>query len=284
MANLERDDILITVEELADSAALRTVIDCRFNLMQPEAGRIAYLQGHIPGAVYAHLDNDLAGPVSETSGRHPLPSSADFETTLRRLGVRDTLPVVVYDDAGGAIAARAWWLLRWAGHGDVRLLDGGFAAWRRSRLPLESGEEGPNAGSFEVVPDMTRVLETGELASDPGGPSRHRLIDARDNSRYRGESEPIDTVAGHIPGSLNLPFSECLDQDGHWHSRRKLRERFAAVLGNESSEPWSVMCGSGVTACHLAISGLLAGFDEPRLYVGSWSEWIRDASRPVARE
>ena len=280
---MKRQDVLIEVEELVSSDTRFTIIDCRFNLIQPEAGHDAYRRSHIPGAVYAHLDDDLAGPVTADSGRHPLPSAKDLTATLRRLGVSEARPVVVYDDAGGAIAARAWWLLRWAGHTQVRVLDGGFPAWLDHALPLESGEGKSSPGDFEVRPDDSRVISTDELMQSPDSIGDLRLVDARDTTRFRGESEPIDPVAGHIPGTVNLPFNDCLDANGRWRDGLLLRRRFDEALAESPDESWSVMCGSGVTACHLAISGLLAGLEEPRLYVGSWSEWIRDGSRPLGR-
>ena len=286
MTTAERSHVLITVEELADGDTLddHTIIDCRFDLMAPAAGYADYLDGHIPGASYAHLDDDLAAPIGPETGRHPLPSPEALTATLRRLGVTSGRPVVVYDDSGGAIAARAWWLLRWAGHDNVRILDGGLPAWRKRGLPLEAGEPDTDSDGFDVTPADERVLTTAELAARPEAVSEHRLVDARDVQRFRGIEEPIDPVAGHIPGSLNLPFNSCLDSDGLWLSDAELRERLSEVLGNDLHGSWAVMCGSGVTACHLAISGLLAGFREPKLYVGSWSEWIRDPGRPVAKE
>jgi thiosulfate/3-mercaptopyruvate sulfurtransferase len=283
---MKRSDVLVSVGELAGSDALarHTIIDCRFDLKAPESGFAGYLEGHIPGASYAHLDDDLAAPVGRQTGRHPLPVPEVLSATLQRLGVRRGRPVVVYDESGGAIAARAWWLLRWAGHSAVRVLDGGLPAWRSRGLPLESGEPVPGAVEFEITPQDERVLTTTELAASPEGAAEYRLVDARDRNRYRGIEEPIDPIAGHIPGSLNLPFDACLDADGSWLSDEDLRARLSAVLGNDLEGSWAVMCGSGVTACHLAISGLLAGYREPRLYVGSWSEWIRDPSRQVAKE
>lgn len=283
---MKRSDILISAAELGERDVLdrHTIIDCRFELMAPEAGRAGYLEGHIPGAAYAHLDDDLAAGVREKTGRHPLPSPEVFASTLGRLGVSSGRPVVVYDDAGGAVAARAWWLLRWAGHDAVRVLDGGLAAWRARELPLESGETVIAAGDFDVRPTDGLVVTTNTLAAQPEAIATHRLVDARDSRRFRGVEEPIDPVAGHIPGSLNLPFNACLGEDGAWLPADDLRSKLSEVLGNDLEAPWAVMCGSGVTACHLVISGLLAGYREPRLYVGSWSEWIRDPARPVAKE
>ena len=280
-----RHDLLTTPEELAsrlDDARLR-IIDCRFDLMAPAAGRKAWLDAHIPGAVYADLDEDLSGPIRADTGRHPLPASAAAEDTFSRLGIDADTRVVAYDDANGAIASRAWWLLRWLGHGRVTVLDGGLQAWQSRGLPLDSGVEAAARRGFRAAVRPDRVLTTAEIASSLDAQGGCLLIDARDAARFRGEVEPIDAKAGHVPGSRNLPFADCLHPDGTWRDPRDLRERFRPVLGQVGSAPWAVMCGSGVTACHLAISGLLAGYREPRVYVGSWSEWIRDPSRPIGR-
>lgn len=263
-------------------AGLR-IVDCRFDLMAPDAGREAWLEAHIPGAVYADLDRDLSGPVEGDTGRHPLPAVAAAEDTLSRLGIDADTRVIAYDDANGAVASRAWWLLRWLGHRDVTVLDGGFEAWKSRGLPRENGFRNAARRRFRANVQPGRVLTTAEIATDPGALEKCPLVDARDAARFRGEAEPIDAVAGHVPGSRNLPFGDCLRRDGTWLAAAELRERLEPVLGRPGSAPWAVMCGSGVTACHLAISGLLAGYSEPRVYVGSWSEWIRDPSRPVDR-
>lgn len=280
----DRRTLLTGVDELASrprDPRLR-IIDCRFDLMAPDAGRVAWLDAHIPGAVYADLDRDLSGPVTADSGRHPLPSADDAAQTFSRLGIDANVRVVAYDDAGGAIAARAWWLLRWLGHEQVTLLDGGLQAWRARGLPLESGAQEIERREFRAVPDPGRVLGTREIAAALDSPGDLVLVDARDAARFRGEVEPIDARAGHIPGAGNLPYGDCLAADGTWLGEDAVRERLAPLLGDAPGAPWAVMCGSGVTACHLAISGLLAGYAEPRLYAGSWSEWIRDPSRPIA--
>jgi thiosulfate/3-mercaptopyruvate sulfurtransferase len=279
-----RQELLTRADELAatlDDPQLR-IIDCRFDLMAPAAGRMAWLESHIPGAVHADLDRDLSAPVAPATGRHPLPSVAHAEATFSRLGVDGDTRVVAYDDAGGAIASRAWWLLRWLGHRRVTVLDGGLQAWRAMELPLEAGLRETARREFRATPDPERVLTTEEIAADLDAGLAAVLVDARDAARFRGEAEPIDPVAGHIPGARNLPFGACLRADGTWEAADALRRRLRSMLGDDGSVPWAVMCGSGVTACHLAISGLLAGFSEPRLYVGSWSEWIRDPRRPIA--
>lgn len=256
------------------------VVDCRFDLLDPARGRQDYRAGHIPGAVYAHLDDDLAAPVTAETGRHPLPEVDDFAATLRRLGVSADSQVVAYDGGPGGIAARLWWMLRWLGHDAVAVLDGGFAAWQAAGGVLRSGEESRSSGDFRPRPQPGRVLTTAELAAAVGSEAMPRLVDAREAARYRGDSEPIDSVAGHVPGAVNFPFADNLREDGLWRSPAQLRAAWRSALGGEPEAGWAVMCGSGVTACHLALSAARAGLPPPRLYAGSWSEWIRDRARP----
>lgn len=282
-AQIVGDSNLVSVEELAarmDGPDLR-ILDCRFALGDPDAGRRSYLDGHISGAVFADLDEDLAAPITSQSGRHPLPDPGTFARTCERLGISNSTEVVVYDQHNGSLAARAWWMLRWLGHDNVRLLNGGVDRWVAQSHPLAKGSESAGPGVFEARVRPERILKTDELAADPEGIAALRLIDARDAARFRGELEPIDPVAGHIPGSISLPFDASLRRDGTWKSDGELEELWSRVLGDDRGVPWAVMCGSGVTACHLALSGVEAGFSEPRLYVGSWSEWIRDATRPI---
>lgn len=274
---------LIGASELAehlDDPGWR-IVDCRFDLGDADAGIREYLDAHIPGAVFADLDRDLAAPVGPQTGRHPLPDTVAFEQFMGRTGIDSTTEVVVYDAANGALASRAWWLIRWAGHERVRLLDGGFAAWMRVGQGTNGGKEKARPARYRVRPRQHMVLTTEDLlAVDDIG--KIRLVDARDRQRFRGEAEPIDPVAGHIPGAISLPLSNSLNNDGTWKPRDQLEALWRDVLGNDKSKSWAVMCGSGVTACHLALSGMEAGYAEPRLYVGSWSEWIRDPGRPVA--
>ncbi len=281
MAENDRNP-LISVAELESRLEERNlrIVDCRFELTQPNAGREAYLAGHVPGAVYADLDADLAGPIGPATGRHPLPDADTLAQTFGRLGIGNRTHVVVYDDWSGALAARAWWLLRWLGHEQVQLLEGGIAKWSLAR-ELETGAVTVAPEIFRASPDKRRVLAIEEIIALSGDSGSLRLVDARDAARYRGENEPIDKVAGHIPGAISLPYSELQHDDGTWLQRDELRQRLAESLGDDLEAPWCVMCGSGVTACHLAISGSLAGVREPRLYVGSWSEWITDPARPV---
>jgi len=276
--------MLINVEQLQarmDDRELR-IMDCRFVLSQPIVGRESYLQGHIPGAVYADLDVDLAAAVGPGTGRHPLPDATELASTFGRLGVSADTRVVVYDETSGALAARAWWLLRWLGHEQVTLLDGGLGRWQASGGPLEEGEVTFPTVHFDAIPRNDWVLATDEILQSAERDSNSLLIDARDEARYRGEIEPIDKVAGHIPGSVNLPFQRSLNDDGTWKTGAELKKMWGKVLKENPEAHLSVMCGSGVTACHLIISARLAGIAEPRLYVGSWSEWITDPTRPIA--
>jgi len=279
----DRRDLLTSSDDLASRLGERhlRIVDCRFDLMAPNAGRQAYLEGHIPGAVYADLDRDLSGPVRPDSGRHPLPDVKDARATFSRLGIDSDIDVVCYDASGGAIASRMWWMLRWLGHCRVTVLDGGLQAWLARNLPLEAGAQEVARRDFVGTDDTGRVLTSEEVVATLDTVDECPLVDARDAARFRGELEPIDARAGHIPGTLNLPLAACLKDDGTWLEAEALRRVLEPILGDDKTVPWSVMCGSGVTACHLAISGLLAGYREPRVYIGSWSEWIRDPSRPV---
>jgi len=257
------------------------VADCRFDLTDPAAGRRSYRQNHIPGAVFLDLDEDLAGPVAPDTGRHPLPDVESIAATLGALGIGNSSNVVVYDQDNGATAARAWWILRWLGHESVFLLDGGLSRWQELGLPLESTEVNRIPTHFDVCLRSNRILSTAELEDNVGEIHSQKLLDARDRRRFLGEWEPIDPVAGHVPGSICLPFTDFLQEDGTWLPLNERRALLEKVLGPDKDVEWSVMCGSGVTACHLAISGLEAGYKEPRLYVGSWSEWIRGPNRPI---
>ena len=277
------DSNLIGAEQLAalsENAAI-CVVDCRFDLADPDAGRRSYLRGHIPGAVFADLDKDLAAPVTPQSGRHPLPDPERFALTCERLGIRNETAVVVYDQNNGSLAARAWWMLRWLGHARVQLLNGGFDRWVALSYPVRDGLESAEPGEFVASEHADRILTTAELTADIARIPDMCLLDARDAARFRGEFEPIDPVAGHIPGAINLPFAASLNPDGTWRPFEELTALWRGVLGQNATASWAVMCGSGVTACHLALSGVEAGCSEPRLYVGSWSEWIRDAARPI---
>ena len=264
---------LINVEDLADARA-HTILDVRWQLAtgsQPDL----YASGHIPGAVFVDLDRDLAAPPGR-HGRHPLPAAEEFERAMRAAGVSDERPVVVYDDANGLPAARAWWLLRYFGHPEVALLDGGLGAWLAAGRPLTEGDETPeHPGSFEARPGNMPVLDADQAARLA---ATGVLIDARAPERYRGESEPMDPVAGHIPGARNHPMARDLDSEGRFLGHEDLAEAFADVAGAEVG----AYCGSGITAAHTVLALELAGIGGAALYPGSWSEWVTDPARPVA--
>lgn len=242
------------------------IVDCRYVLGQPGAGRPKWLEGHIPGAAFLDVDRDLAGEPGER-GRHPLPEAADFEAVARRAGIGGTSRVVAYDEAGEGGAVRLWWLLRHFGHDEAAVLNGGLAAWREEGGPLEAGEA--NAGPRHPPakhPFTANRREDDTAAAEELSATTARLLDARAPERYRGETEPIDPVAGHIPGAVNVFFGEIAPK-GRFLPDTELRER----LGDE---PFVAYCGSGITACTLVLAGELAGV-EGRLYPGSWSEWCR---------
>ncbi len=278
-------------ETLIDASALGSiagapniaVLDCRFDLAAPEAGRRAFLAGHLPGARFVDLQRDLSGPVSAASGRHPLPDPQALAGRLGGLGIGGDTQVVVYDEASGAFAARAWWLLRWLGHRRVALLDGGLKAWLEAGGRLEIGEA-PAAAERRFVPrvEHAAVLDTAQVAAALGDRSR-LLIDARAPERYAGHVEPIDPVAGHVPGAVNHPFAANLTPDGRFAPAARLRALWLERLGGTEPGRAIVMCGSGVTACHDLLALEAAGLPGAALYAGSWSEWIRDPARPVAR-
>ena len=274
---------LVEVAELKDMVGCGEcrVIDCRFDLLQPDEGRAEYLDGHIPGAVYADLDQDLAGPITRVSGRHPLPEAAVFKATLERWGIDAGTQVVVYDYASGALAARLWWMLSWFGHPQAAVLNGGLNAWLAADGAMETTVPQYPGTNLSASPDAGRVVTTREISAAISEGRDLHLVDARDRSRFAGHTEPIDLVAGHIPGARNFPCGQNVNADGTWKSPDELRELWARLVGSAAPAPFTVMCGSGVTACHLVLSAGLAGLDEPRVYVGSWSEWIRDVSRPI---
>lgn len=257
------------------------VVDCRFILTDPDAGRRSYAVGHIPGARYAHLDADLAGPITATSGRHPLPDPDTLARKLGAWGIGNDTQVVVYDDSFGSIAARLWWLLRWLGHEQVALLDGGIPKWKREGRAIT--DQVVTVTPTRFVPRVNDALRVDaamveRIRTQPGS----RLIDVRAEERFSGEREMLDRVAGHVPGARNLPFDDNLDNPGTYLAPETLRALYADVLGDAAPADTVVMCGSGVTACHTLLALEHAGLSGARLYAGSWSEWIRDPARPVA--
>jgi thiosulfate/3-mercaptopyruvate sulfurtransferase len=256
------------------------IVDCSFELADTGAGLRAFAQGHVPGAVYAHLDEDLSGPKTGRNGRHPLPTREAWSATLGRLGIGPATPVVVYDGQGGMYAARAWWMLRWVGHQAVSVLDGGLAAWRESGGAIEAGE--PPAPYPRIVPypvdaSLVRSIDADALLRSLGNVT---LLDARAGDRFRGEVEPLDARAGHIPGARSRFFRDNLEPDGRFRSPQALRAAFEAF--GASPERVVHQCGSGVTACHNLLAMEVAGLSGSALYPGSWSEWSADPARPVA--
>lgn len=258
---ISADDLMVALDEC-------TVLDVRWRLGGP-SGLEEFEKGHLPGAVFVDLETALAAPA-RLGGRHPLPSLESFADIMRMAGVDTGRPVVVYDDWGGRAAARCWWLLRHHGHDDVRVLDGGWSAWREAGGPVETHRVLPATGDFVGVAGRSPVLSADEVPAFEGV-----LVDARDAARFRGESEPVDPVAGHIPGALNRPTGENLRADGTFRPVEELRERY-----DFEGAPVAAYCGSGVTACHdllaMAVTGTVGV-----LYPGSWSEWVQDPQRPV---
>jgi thiosulfate/3-mercaptopyruvate sulfurtransferase len=277
-------DTLISADEAAAHLADPgwVFVDCRFVLGQAEQGRAAYLDRHIAGAVYAHLDEDLSGPVIPgKTGRHPLPAEEDFEATVARLGIDPESQVVAYDERSGDMAAaRLWWLLKWAGHDSVAVLSGGFSAWTALDLPCASGVEEHPPSRFVGRFREAMAASTEEVLASLGD---RVLIDSRASNRYRGENEVIDPVAGHIPGAYSLPVAGNVSPDGTFLDAGPLRARFEAVPGADDPHATIFYCGSGVTAAHGVLAYAHAGLGPglPKLYAGSWSEWITDPARPV---
>jgi thiosulfate/3-mercaptopyruvate sulfurtransferase len=298
----------VEFKTLIDAATLQTligarpsppalvVLDCRFDLTAPDAGERAYLAGHIPTARYVDLNRDLSDPVSAASGRHPLPSPERLAARFEALGIRERSQVVVYDEVNGSFAARAWWLLRWLGHLRAAVLDGGMKAWRSAGGAIESGggiesggttqpadPVGGASGSASSPPvDPQAVVGSDELAALMKE-GRRLLVDARAPDRFSGAVEPIDPVAGHVPGAVNHPFSANLAGDGRFLPPEELERRWRERLNGISPADTIAMCGSGVTACHNLLALEIAGLTGAKLYAGSWSEWIRDPKRPISR-
>ncbi|WP_240138513.1 sulfurtransferase [Streptomyces sp. MUM 178J] len=267
--------IISAAELTAELAGARPLLllDIRWELGGPH-GRAAYERGHLPGAVFVDLDAELASPPG-AGGRHPLPDVEAFGAAMRRAGLSAGKPVVVYDGGIGWAAARAWWLLRWTGHEEVRVLDGGLAAWRG---PLTAEEPSPRPGDFTPIPGAMPLLDADGAAEQARS---GLLLDARAGERYRGEVEPVDPVAGHIPGALSAPTAENTGPDGRFLSAGALAERFRALGASEDAKEIGVYCGSGVSAAHEVLALEIAGF-RGALYAGSWSEWCQDPSREVA--
>ena len=275
------NSVLVSAAEVAANPDWR-LFDCRHDLSKPDAGRAAYDAGHLPGALHLHLDKDLAGPMTGRNGRHPLPDWRVFAARMAELGVSTQKTVVAYDAQGGVYAARLWWMLRWLGHDNVAVLDGGIAAWQKAGFRLETdvplftrGDLRPQLAIRDAYLDVDEI--TANLDS-----KLFQLIDARNAERFAGHNETLDPVAGHIPGALNRFFQHNLDPaTGCFKSPDTLNAEFSALLGDADAHAVVHQCGSGVTACHNLLAMEIAGLNGSRLYPGSWSEWCSDSSRPI---
>ena len=279
-------DTLIETEALAAHLADPDwlVCDCRSSITDPEAGPRLYAEGHIPGARHLHLERELSGPVTPETGRHPLPEPKRLAQLFAQAGIDMGVQVVAYDDAGGPYAARLWWLLRWLGHTRVAVLNGGWQQWTKEGRPVDKGPARTKPRHFPYAGTAERAyVETAEILELARGRKHELLVDARGPARFKGEEETVDPVAGHVPGAVNLPYAGNVAEDGRFRSPAALRQRFEQVLGGFRPDQAIMMCGSGVTACHNLLAMELAGLKGARLYAGSWSEWIRDPIRPVAR-
>jgi thiosulfate/3-mercaptopyruvate sulfurtransferase len=259
------------------------VLDCRHDLSDPSAGRIAYDAGHIPNAQFAHLDTDLSdktpGPNGEFRGRHPLPDRSAFIETLRGWGISKSSQVVAYDAQGGMFAARLWWMLRWAGHEAVAVLDGGLPAWTDAGMQLSTEAASKPIDDVTLRPSLALTVSADDIVKNMSGGSCS-VVDARAPDRYRGENEILDPVGGHIPGAKNRFFKNNLQADGYFKPANQLRTEFESII--TAPQKTIMQCGSGVTACHNLLAMEIAGLPGAALYPGSWSEWCADPSRPVA--
>ena len=275
---------LVSAEELlaaVHGGARPVIVDTGFDLADTDAGERAWRTGHLPGAHYLHLDHDLSAPKTGRNGRHPLPARATWAARLGRLGIAPGHQVVLVDRQGGMVAARAWWMLRWIGHADAAVLDGGVDAWVRAGGALDA--TAPQDAAAAPYPDRAPLVATVDADRLQATLGRVRLLDARAGERFRGEVEPLDAQAGHIPGALNRFFKNNLETDGRFKPAATLRTEFEALLGNADSGQVVHQCGSGVTACHNLLAMEHAGLAGSTLYPGSWSEWSADTQRPVAR-
>lgn len=287
-SNCERTTMsttLISVEQLQQNLTRPDwrVIDCRHDLMDFSAGLRAYRAGHIPGALFASTEDELAGPKTGTNGRHPLPDRAALVETFRRWGIDNDTQIVAYDEQGSSFAVRLWFLARWLGHEKVAVLDGGWPAWRAKGGASSTAEPVVARGSFTEGPSLVRVVDTAQVLARAGDPAT-LLLDVRSAERFRGEVEPIDPVAGHIPGAHNRFWQQNLTSaaEGTYKSAATLRAELEAELAGRDPSVAIVHCGSGVTSCHLLLAFEIAGLSGAALYAGSWSEWIADPARPVA--
>jgi thiosulfate/3-mercaptopyruvate sulfurtransferase len=257
------------------------IVDCRFRLDDVGWGELQWRSGHVPGAVYAHLDHDLSGPKTGTNGRHPLPDPNVLAATLGRMGIAGGRQVVAYDQDTGMFASRLWWLLRWLGHDDVAVLDGGFARWIAEGRPVSTTATSPPPAAFHAQPRTGMTVNVDDVAARTGQPE-WRVLDARAPERYRGEVEPMDPVAGHIPGAASYFFQRNLDETGAFRTPDDLRAQWRAAVGEVAPDRIICYCGSGVQASHNLLALEHAGMKGAKLYPGSWSEWVSDPARPIA--
>lgn len=273
---------LVGADEVAAHPEWR-VFDCRHDLKNTEYGRQAYARGHLPGALFLHLDDDLSGPKTGANGRHPLPAVEVFARLMSERGVDAQTQVVAYDNEGGIFAARLWWMLRWLGHERVAVLDGGLAGWKRAGRLLEEAVPEVERREFVARPQPQMTVDAAQVLAGVEAPEG-LLLDARSPERYRGENETLDPVGGRIPGAVNRFYFDNLDDAGcYFKPTAELRAEFDVLLAGRSPAAVVQQCGSGVTACHNLLAMELAGLSGSRLYPGSWSEWCADPSRPVAR-
>ena len=276
----------VSVAELANHLIDQdwVIVDCRFKLANPDQGRMDYQNIHIPRAVYAHLDEDLSGPIIKgVTGRHPLPSVGKVSEVFSRFGIDSRMQVVAYDDQWGALAAgRVWWLLRWLGHEAVAVLDGGWQEWVKRGLPVRSGDEVPKPRKFNPHPRNDLIVSNEEVEAMRTDP-QYRVLDVRAADRYHGENETIDPIPGHIPGAISAPYVDNLKPNGTFRSSERLAARYKRIVSGVPINHVVCYCGSGVTATHDILAMMKAGLGEARLYAGSYSEWITDPKRPVEK-
>ena len=274
---------LISTADLAErlDAPGLVLIDVRHELSQPDWGEAQYRAGHLPGAIFLHLDRDLSAPKTGTNGRHPLLAPEAYAKVFGRAGIDDTTEVIAYDQNQGTYAARPWWMLRWLGHDAVAVLDGGFDKWRREAHPVST--EVPRLPVRKFIPRPRRITVDAAGVQANLDTKALLVVDARGAERFRGDVEPLDPVAGHIPGAVNRPFTKNLSTDGTFKAPAALRTEYLAMLQGRSADTIVHQCGSGVTACHNLLAMEIAGLRGARLYPGSWSEWCADPARPVAR-
>jgi thiosulfate/3-mercaptopyruvate sulfurtransferase len=268
---------------LRDKPDAVLVCDCTFDLADPDAGARSYAQGHIPGAVYIHLDQVLSADKTGSNGRHPLPRPERFAQAMANLGANCDTHIIAYDANGSMYAARLWWMLRWAGHAAASILDGGLAAWVKAGNPVSAEIPGPRpGGNFAVRPSLVKTVDYRQVLQNIDS-GEHLLLDARSPDRFRGENETLDPVGGHIPGARNRFFKDNLTADGHFKPAEELRKEFEALLGKRQPVQLISQCGSGVTACHNILAMEIAGLHGALLYPGSWSEWCAQPGAPVSR-